>query len=199
MARRARPAAAGSPLGALVHPIAVATCDMDCPLYMGHLPFLLPLHLGHECVAEVMAIGDGVQGFAVGDRVLFVPFQINCGTCPPCRAGHTGNCVSVLPGSCYGFGLAMGHWGGAYSDVLAVPYADAMLVPLPPDVDPAHAASVADNVAEAYRSVAPRLSRDPRARRGRPRRHRGRAESPLAVQVEHRPLRGPHRARPRGP
>ena len=144
------------PLGALVHPIAVATCDMDCPLYMGHLPFLLPLHLGHECVAEVMAIGDGVQGFAVGDRVL-VPFQINCGTCPPCRAGHTGNCVSVLPGSCYGFGLAMGHWGGAYSDVLAVPYADAMLVPLPPDVDPAHAASVADNVADAYRSVAPHL------------------------------------------
>jgi alcohol dehydrogenase len=40
-----------------------------------------------------------------------------------------------------------------------VPYADAMLVPLPPGVDPAAAASVADNVCDAYRHVAAHVPR----------------------------------------
>src|SRR4051794_22116062 len=147
---------APGPLGAVVHPIAMSTCDMDCPLFMGHTPFTLPLQLGHECVADVVEVGDAVEGVKPGDRVL-VPYQISCGTCGPCRAGLTGSCVSVPMGSCYGFGLATGHWGGAYADLLAVPYADAMLVPLPPGVDPAAAASVADNVCDAYRHVAPHL------------------------------------------
>lgn len=49
------------PHGATVHPIAVATCDLDRPLVLGHTPFPLPLHLGHECVAEVVSIGSQVQ------------------------------------------------------------------------------------------------------------------------------------------
>ena len=146
------------PGAALVHPIAIATCDLDPVVALGASPFPLPLHLGHECVAEVTEVGDQVTTIRPGQRVV-VPFQINCGDCPPCRAGYTGNCVSVPPVSMYGFGVTGGHWGGAYSDVLAVPYADAMLVPLPDGVDPAAAASVADNVADAYRHVAPHLPR----------------------------------------
>jgi alcohol dehydrogenase len=38
-----------------------------------------------------------------------------------------------------------------------VPYADAMLVPLPDGVDPVAAASVADNVSDGFRHVAPHL------------------------------------------
>jgi alcohol dehydrogenase len=57
----------------------------------------------------------------------------------------------------YGFGLAGGHWGGALSDQLAVPYADAMLVPLPDRIDPVAAASVADTVCDGYRHIAPHL------------------------------------------
>jgi alcohol dehydrogenase len=57
----------------------------------------------------------------------------------------------------YGFGVAGGHWGGAYSERLAVPYADAMLVPLPAAIDPVAAASVADTVCDGYRHVAPYL------------------------------------------
>ena len=48
-------------------------------------------------------------------------------------------------------------WGGALADLMAVPYADAMLVPLPDGVDPVAAAGVADNVSDAYRQVAPHL------------------------------------------
>jgi alcohol dehydrogenase len=144
------------PQGAIVHPIAAATCDLDCPLVLGATQFPLPLHLGHECIAEVLAVGEQVATVGVGDRVV-VPFQISCGTCSACLAGHTGNCASVPPVSMYGFGLTGGHWGGAFSDELAVPYADAMLVPLPDGVDPAAAAGVADNVCDAYRHVEPHL------------------------------------------
>jgi len=59
----------------------------------------------------------------------------------------------------YGMGLASGHWGGAFSDQLAVPYADAMLVALPEGIDPVAAASVADNVCDAYRHIAPYVSK----------------------------------------
>ncbi len=144
------------PHGAIVHPIASSTCDLDCPLALGATPLALPLHLGHECVADVLAVGERVTTVRVGDRVV-VPFQINCGHCPPCRAGRTGNCASVPPISMYGMGVSAGHWGGAFSDQLAVPYADAMLVALPDDVDPVAAASVADNVCDAYRHIAPHL------------------------------------------
>ncbi len=154
------------PYGAVVHPIAASTCDMDCPVMLGATPIALPLHLGHECVAEVLSIGERVTSVRPGDRVI-VPFQINCGECRPCRDGNTGSCTSVPPLSMYGFGLATGHWGGAFSDELAVPYADAMLVPLPAGIDPAAAASVADNVCDAYRHIGPHLptllSRDPDA------------------------------------
>ena len=142
------------PQGAIVHPIAASTCDLDCPLALGRTQFPLPLHLGHECVAEVLAVGEQVATVRVGDRVI-VPFQISCGACPPCLAGHTGNCASVPPASMYGFGLTGGHWGGAFSDELAVPYADAMLVPLPEGVDPAAAAGVADNICTTPTATSP--------------------------------------------
>ncbi len=154
------------PDGAVVHPIASATCDIDCPLALGRSQFALPLHLGHECVADVLSVGERVSTVKPGDRVI-VPFEISCGACAACLAGLQGSCTSVPPVSAYGMGLATGHWGGAFSDELAVPYADAMLVPLPEGTDPAAAASLADNVCDAYRHIGPHvpalLARDPDA------------------------------------
>lgn len=157
---------APGPLGAVVHPIAVATCDLDRALLLGSAPFALPLCFGHECVAEVLRIGNDVTSVKVGQRVV-VPFQISCGQCDKCRHGLTANCHTVPPISMYGFGVAGGHWGGALSDELAVPFADAMLIPLPDGVDAAAAASVADNVSDGFRHVGPHLpavlARDPDA------------------------------------
>jgi alcohol dehydrogenase len=154
------------PEGAIVHPISIATCDLDRLLALGGTPFLLPLHFGHECVAEVLSVGERVTTVKPGDRVV-VPFQISCGHCGACRAGLTANCETVPPVSMYGFGVGGGHWGGAVSDQLAVPYADGMLVALPDGVDPAAAASVADNVSDAYRHLGPHveeaLARNPDA------------------------------------
>ncbi|HEY1988819.1 MAG TPA: alcohol dehydrogenase catalytic domain-containing protein [Acidimicrobiales bacterium] len=144
------------PLAAVVRPVAVATCDLDRATMLGATPLPLPLHFGHECVAEVMTVGDEVTSVRPGQRVV-VPFQINCGSCLACLAGHTGNCTTVPPISMYGFGLSGGLWGGAVADQLAVPFADAMLVPLPDGIDPVAAASVADNVSDAFRHIAPHL------------------------------------------
>jgi alcohol dehydrogenase len=144
------------PDGAVVRPLASATCDLDCAIALGASQFPLPLHLGHECVAEVLAVGERVRTVAVGERVV-VPFQINCGACSACRAGNTGNCTAVPSVSMYGMGLVGGLWGGAFAEQVAVPYAEAMLVPLSDGIDPVTAASVADNICDAYRHVAPHV------------------------------------------
>jgi len=148
---------------ALVRPVAVALCDLDQPTIRGETPIPGPIALGHESVAEVVEVGEGVTTVGVGDLVV-VPFQISCGECARCRAGLTGNCLSVPERSMYGFGPVVGgDWGGALSDLLRVPFADAMLVPLPAEVEPEHAASLCDNVVDGWRTVAPHLERSPGA------------------------------------
>ncbi len=42
--------------------------------------------LGHELVGTVEAVGDGVEGFAPGNRVVS-PHHVACGECPLCRRG----------------------------------------------------------------------------------------------------------------
>ncbi|MGH8199206.1 MAG: zinc-binding dehydrogenase, partial [Steroidobacteraceae bacterium] len=65
------------------------------------------------------------------------------------------------PLSAYGFGPAMGPWGGAVCDLLRVPYADAMLVPVPDRLDPLRLASASDNLPDAWRAVGPLLQKRP--------------------------------------
>ncbi len=147
---------------ALVRPLAVALCDLDHPIVAGEAPFGAPIALGHEFIAEVVEVGDDVRSIAPGARAV-VPFQISCGECERCARGRTGDCLSVPRQSMYGFGAFGGDWGGALSDLVRVPYADAMLVPLPNGVDPVAVASASDNIADGWRTVAGPLERRPGA------------------------------------
>jgi alcohol dehydrogenase len=151
--------------GALVRPVAVTTCDLDGPTIRGETPLamLAPFPFGHEFVAEVVAVGDAVRGVGVGQRVC-VPFQISCGACARCRAGLTGSCSAVPPRSMFGFPAPVGGvWGGAFADLVRVPFADAMLLPLPDGIAPAALASLSDNLPDAWRTVAPHLRAQPGA------------------------------------
>lgn len=153
----------GGPDSAIVRPIAVAMCDLDVGALRGTYPLPGPYPLGHEGVGEVLAIGDRVSTVKVGDRVI-VPFQISCGSCSSCKRGRTGNCGSHPPLSTYGLGTMGGlGWGGLLADQALVPHADAMLVPLPDGIDPATAASISDNIPDAWRCVGPQLLDDPGA------------------------------------
>ena len=49
---------------AIVRPLAVALCDLDLPIIRGQAPIPPPVALGHECVAEVLEIGDEVRASA---------------------------------------------------------------------------------------------------------------------------------------
>lgn len=53
-----------------------------------------PFVLGHECAGIVYAVGSGVQGLAVGDRVTAEP-GIPCGECDMCRKGHYNLCPDM--------------------------------------------------------------------------------------------------------
>jgi threonine dehydrogenase-like Zn-dependent dehydrogenase len=148
---------------ALVRPVAVATCDLDSALMAGQAPLPGPFAFGHEFVAEVVEAGDDVASVRVGDRVI-VPFQLSCGHCESCRRGLTGSCETTGAGAAYGMApIARREWGGALSDLVLVPFADAMLVALPPGVEPAAVASVSDNVPDGWRAAAPPLRDAPRA------------------------------------
>ena len=152
--------AVGAPEQAIVEPLAVATCDLDRAIVEGSTPFEGPFALGHEMVARVVETGDGVSVAKPGDRVV-VPFQISCGECPRCLRGLTESCKR---GGMYGVGAAGGGFGGALSERVAVPFADAMLVPLPDGVEPATAASAPDNISDAWRSIVPPLRDRPGGR-----------------------------------
>lgn len=145
---------------ALVRPVALATCDLDAAFVRGIAPAAGPFAFGHECVGEVTDVGDSVQSVKPGDLVS-VPFQISCGECAACRAGRTGNCQSVPRLSMYGLPVGPQTYGGFASDSVRVPFADAMLVPVPDGVSPAAVASLSDNIPDAWRTVAPPLEDAP--------------------------------------
>ena len=62
----------------------------------------------------------------------------------------------------YGFGALGGDWGGALSDIVRVPFADFMLVPIPQGLDPYSLGSFPDNVVDGWRTVGPYLRERPR-------------------------------------
>jgi threonine dehydrogenase-like Zn-dependent dehydrogenase len=147
---------------ALVRPVAVATCDLDALIIAGESPFPPPFAIGHECVAEVTALGDAVSSLELG-QLVSVPFQISCGECANCRRARSGNCTAVDFMSTYGFGPAVKRWGGFLADEVRVPYARHMLVALPVGLAPAALASASDNIPDAWRAVGPALAEEPGA------------------------------------
>jgi len=146
---------------ALVRPLAVARCDIDLFLTSGAFPLREPFALGHECVAEIVALGESVRGLEIGQRVV-VAFQVSCGRCHSCGVGHTANCDELPPLSDYGMQPLSGtEYGGMLSDLVRVPFAEAMLQPIAPGLEPQALASVADNAVDGYRAVAPHLAELP--------------------------------------
>ena len=163
-----------------MRPLAVALCDLDRPIITGEAPVPPPVAIGHECVAEVVEVGEEVASFAPGDLVV-VPFQISCGACDRCRAGLTGDCREVPPGSMYGFGAFGGDWGGLVSDLARVPVRRARCSCRVPDgVDARHAR-------QRLRQPPRRVAHRRRPARGEPRRRRARGRR---RRPQHRPLRG---------
>jgi S-(hydroxymethyl)glutathione dehydrogenase/alcohol dehydrogenase len=72
--------------------LATGLCHSDLHILNGDAAQTFPVILGHEGVGDVISVGDGVNAFAPGDRVI--PYLIpDCGVCPFCRSGRTNLCV----------------------------------------------------------------------------------------------------------
>ena len=54
----------------------------------------VPLTMGHEFVGHVVALGEGVEGFDIGDRVSGVGYWY-CGECYCCKQGYYNTCVNL--------------------------------------------------------------------------------------------------------
>jgi aryl-alcohol dehydrogenase len=75
----------------LIRLVASGVCHTDVLAQAGKMPFPLPGVLGHEGVGVVQDVGDGVEGFAIGDAVLLGwPW---CGSCKNCYAGRPRYCA----------------------------------------------------------------------------------------------------------
>jgi threonine 3-dehydrogenase len=71
-----------------------------------------PRVIGHEFVGEIVELGPGVTGYAVGDRVT-AEGHITCGHCRNCRAGKRHLCAEAI-------GIGGGR-DGAFAEYLVMP------------------------------------------------------------------------------
>ena len=71
---------------------ACGVCHSDLSATNGTIPLPPPLVLGHEAAGEVVAVGEGVSGLAVGDHVIS-SFIYMCGKCRFCSMGRPVLCV----------------------------------------------------------------------------------------------------------
>jgi len=90
-----------------------STCGTDVKISRsGHPNMTPPQIMGHEIAGEITEIGDGVDGWAVGDRVQVIA-AIPDGTCVECLAGHPTVCENQL---------SMGYqFPGGFAEFLVVP------------------------------------------------------------------------------
>lgn len=73
----------------------IGICGSDIHVYHGEHPFTkYPITQGHEVSGEIAALGPGVTGFVLGQKVTIQP-QVVCGNCWPCRHGKYNLCEEL--------------------------------------------------------------------------------------------------------
>lgn len=88
------PEASGHDLLAEVR--ACGVCRTDLHVVDGDLHGSLPIVPGHEVAGRVVALGDEVDGFSLGDRIGIPWLGGACGICPYCRSGRENLCDSPV-------------------------------------------------------------------------------------------------------
>jgi (R,R)-butanediol dehydrogenase/meso-butanediol dehydrogenase/diacetyl reductase len=129
--------------------IEVAHCGIcGSDLHFRDVPELFPAGTvpGHEVSGRIEAVGEDVDGWAVGARVCVLPFA-QCGECDLCRGGNEQVCPHAVAS---GVGLGTGRSGG-YAERMIVD--ERMVFALPDAVDD-RAGTLVEPLAVAVRAVA---------------------------------------------
>lgn len=91
---------------------AAGICGTDLHILAGEFSMArYPCIPGHEFAGTVVEVGEGVEGFGVGDRVAVTP-SVFCGVCHECRTGRGNLCPNAG-----GFGTSM---PGGFAERVAV-------------------------------------------------------------------------------
>ncbi len=76
---------------------ACGVCRTDLHVVDGELPEpIIPIIPGHEIVGRIDAIGAGVHGLGLGERVGIPWLGHTCGICPYCKVGRENLCDSPI-------------------------------------------------------------------------------------------------------
>jgi propanol-preferring alcohol dehydrogenase len=80
----------------LLRVAACGVCRTDLQICEGDVPARkLPVVPGHQIVGRVEALGDGVEGWRVGDRAGIGWLAGSCGHCSFCRSGRENLCAEA--------------------------------------------------------------------------------------------------------
>src|SRR5215510_6881140 len=109
---------------------ACGVCHSDAGTVEASFPINWPRVPGHEVVGRIDALGSGVQGWAVGQRVGVGFLGGSCGYCEFCRNGDLVNCRNQE--------FTGIHSDGGYAEVMIAKAAG--LVRIPDDLSSADAA-----------------------------------------------------------
>jgi propanol-preferring alcohol dehydrogenase len=71
---------------------ACGVCHSDAATVEGVFPISWPRVPGHEVVGKIESLGEGVEGWSIGQRVGVGFLAGSCGHCSECRSGHLVSC-----------------------------------------------------------------------------------------------------------
>jgi propanol-preferring alcohol dehydrogenase len=100
---------------------ACGVCHSDSATVEGILPIEWPRVPGHEVVGRIDLVGEGVEGWVVGQRVGVGFLGGSCGHCEYCRDGDLVNCVNQ--------GFTGVQQDGGYAEVMIAKASSLMAVP----------------------------------------------------------------------
>lgn len=116
---------------AVVRTTLTTICGTDLHIVRGEYAVRPGLVIGHEFVGVIEELGEAVQGYAVGDRVL-VGAITPCGQCLACLSGHQAQCGQESGGFSAAGGWRLGNTlDGAQAEYVRVVNAQANLARIP--------------------------------------------------------------------
>ena len=139
-----RPIPHCGPTDAIVKVTMTTICGTDVHIWREEYPVERGRIVGHEPVGLIHELGDAVEGYAVGDRVL-VGAITPCGSCFYCQSHSESQCSGTADRWEMIGGWRLGNSiDGVQAEYFRVPYAQANLAHIPDDLTDEQCVLLAD-------------------------------------------------------